>query len=282
MTLAGSQLRSRLAALGRLDDDALGLAEAALLLAALDRNEAGPDPDIGPYLHYLGELGAELARAADGCGDAQAQAACLAEVLSRRHRFRGDDRDDDDLSNINLMSVIDRRCGSADAIGLLALDVARRAGLLAEGLAFPAHFLLRIDDGDGQRAIIDPFSGGLPLGPPELRAMLKAVAGLDAELEPLHYAPLGNRDLLLRLGNSAKLRLLRLGRVERAVELVEALLLLAPAVPLLWREAGLMHMRLDNLSAAIAALEQFVSRTPNAQAKARTLALLAELKRRLH
>ena len=43
-----------------------------------------------------------------------------------------------------------------------------------------------------------------------------------------------------------------------------------------------MHMRLDNPHGAVAALEQFVARTPNAQARARTLALLAELKGHLH
>lgn len=281
MPSAGAQLRSRLAALGRLNDAEIGLAEAALLLAALERPESGAAPDITPYLAYMAELGAELAHEASACHDSQALAACLADVLSR-HRFRGDERDDDDLASTNLITVIDRHCGSADAIGLLAVEVARRAGLNAHGLAFPAHFLLRLEDESGQRTIIDPFAGGIPLGPPELRALLKAVAGLDAELEPPHYAILGNRELLLRLGNGAKLRALRLGRVDKALSLVEALLLLAPDMALLWREAGLMHMRLDNRPSAIAALEQFVSRTPNAQAKARTLTLLAELKRQLH
>ena len=200
----------------------------------------------------------------------------------RRHRFRGDDRDDDEIDNANLMCVIDRRRGVPAALGLLVLDVARAAGLVAEGLAFPVHFLLRIEDGSGRRLILDPSAGGRVMEPSDMRALLKVATGLGAELEPAHYAAMGNRDMVVRLQNETKLRLLRCGRIDRALEVVEATLLLAPDLALLWREAGLMHMRLDNPGGAVAALEQFVARTTNAQARARTQALLAELRGRLN
>jgi len=273
---AAATTRARLAGLAGLADDAVRPLEAALLLAALARPEAA----IDGYLHYMDELAQEVRAAAAG-SHAEHLADSLFEVIGRRHRFRGDDRDDDEIDNANLMCVIDRRRGVPAALGLLALDVARAAGLVAEGLAFPVHFLLRIEDGSGRRLILDPSAGGRVVEPSDMRALLKVATGLGAELEPAHYAAMGNRDMVVRLQNETKLRLLRCGRIDRALDVVEATLLLAPDLALLWREAGLMHMRLDNPSGAVAALEQFIARTPNAQARARTQALLAELRSRL-
>lgn len=277
MTQTAATARTRLAELGRLADAAVRPVEAALLLAALDR----PGRAIAAYLTYVAELADEVRAAA--AGDHAVQLAeSLFEVFGRRHRFRCDDRDDDEVDNANLMCVIDRRRGVPAALGLLVLDVARAAGLSAEGLAFPVHFLLRIEDTAGRRLILDPAAGGRVMEPPDMRALLKVTTGLSAELEPAHFIAMGNRDMVVRLQNETKLRLLRCGRLDRALGVVEATLLLAPDLALLWREAGLMHMRLDNPSGAVAALEQFVALTPNAQARARTQALLAELRGRLN
>lgn len=279
--MAGSTtgLRARLAAFGQSEDEAVGLGDAALMLAALDRQGA----ETAPYQDYLDTLAAEVTAALDG-GDSACEALVggLFDVIGRVHRFRVDDRDDDDIGNANLMTVIDRRRGVPDALGLLCLDVARRAGLAAEGLSFPIHFLMRLSDAGGRRLIVDPSACGRVVDPAQMRALLKAGQGADAELEPMHYTAMGNRDALIRLQTDIKLRHLRSGRVDLALAVVESMLLFAPTVALLWREAGLMHLRLGNTRPAIAALEHFITQTPNAQAKARTLALLAELKGHLH
>ncbi|MDO8607527.1 MAG: tetratricopeptide repeat protein [Phaeospirillum sp.] len=278
MTKCAATVRARLAELAGRDDGEVRPAEAALLLAALKRPAS--DAAIDGHLSYLTELAAEV-HAATG-GPVERLADGLFEAFSRCHRFRGDDRDDDEVDNANLAWVIDNRRGVASALGLLALDVARGAGLRADALAFPVHFLLRIEDDNGRRLILDPSAGGRVVEPPEMRALLKAAAGITSELEHGHYAAMANREMVVRLQNETKLRLLRCGRIDRALDVVEATLLLAPDLALLWREAGMMHMRLNNLGSAVAALEQFIARTPNAQARARTQTLLAELKGRLN
>lgn len=269
-------LRRRLGGLAALDDAELALGETALLLAALGRGDAGRAIDDAVAL--LTQWTAELIE--DGAVDAEARAAALVRVLVDRHRFHADPRDDE-LDNADLLWVLEHRRGTADALGLVWLEVARRAGWVAEGLAFPTHFLVRLEDAHGHRVIVDPYGGGAPVDPPALRALLKAGSGLAAELEPGLFTPLDNRDILLRLHNDLKLRLLRGGELARALAVVENLLLVAPDRPLLWREAGLMHMRLDNLPAAVAALEQFVARTGNGTAKRRTQQLLQEIRGRM-
>ena len=277
MAASAASARARLAGLAQLADGEVRPVEAALLMAALERS----DKSVESYLDYLAQLAAEVRAAAAG-RHAEQLALALFEVFGRCHRFRGDDRDDEEVENANLMWVIDRRRGVSSALGLLVLDVARAAGLAVEGLAFPVHFLLRIEDEGGRRLILDPTGGGRVIDPPEMRALLKYTSGLAAELEPGHYTGLGNREMVVRLQNETKLRLLRCGQVERALGVVEATLMLAPEAAALWREAGMMHMRLDNPGAAVIALEQFIARTTNAQARARTQTLLAELKGRLN
>ena len=90
--------------------------------------------------------------------------------------------------------------------------------------------------------------------PPELRALLKHGAGPDAELRPEHLAAVGNRDILLRLENNIKMRLLQAGEVEGALAILERMLLIAPSEPLLWLEAGGHYAHLGNLRAAMEAL----------------------------
>lgn len=254
-------------ALARLAGQAeLELADAALLLAALERT--------GEAASYAGRLDALAAGLAGD--DAETCAGRLAERLAG---FSLDTLDDDLAAN--LMWVLDEGRGTPEALGILWLEVARRAGWEAEALAFPGPLLVRLADSNGDRVIVDPALGGMVLAPCELRALLKAEAGLAAELEPSLFAPLPNRDILLRLRNEAKLRVLRSGRVAEAVAVVEAMLLFAPEEAHLWREAGMMHMRLDNLPAAIAALEQFVARSGNSPAARRTQLLLQEIRARM-
>ncbi|MGE5546585.1 MAG: SirB1 family protein [Solirubrobacterales bacterium] len=265
MGRAAGPYADRLAALAGAPDRDVALAETALAIAAPDH----PEVRVDTYLARCRAL-------ASGLGGRQAaeRGRTLAATLAD-HVTDAEDADADDL-----IWVLDHRRGGPMALGILALEAARAAGWTAEGLAFPGHFLIRVEDEDGGRAIVDPGARRLA-DPPALRALLKAIAGIDAELRPELWTALGNRDILIRLQNDAKMRALRAGRVDKALAAVEAVLLFAPGHAELWREAGLMHVRLGNVAAAVSALEQFVSRTPEGLARRRVLQMLQDLRARL-
>jgi len=273
-----AEIRADLSRLAGLPDEAVDLGEAALALAALER----PDLPREPYRRFLARLADETVAVAGGAGDADTRAAALAEVIAARHRFAGDGRDYDELENANLMRVIDRRRGLPVSLGILYVQVGRACGWPMHGLAFPLHFLIRLAGDDGRRVVLDPFHGAKRLDTADMRALLKAVTGNDAELEPAHYAPLGNREVLLRLQNNVKFRQLRAAQLAQALRTVEAMLLFAPCQSGLWREAGLMHMRLGDKRSAIASLEQFLARDTNTQARHRASVLLQELRGQPH
>src|SRR5260370_26153674 len=151
------------------------------------------------------------------------------------------------------MRVVDRRKGLPVALGILYMDAGRAQGWETVGLAFPGHFLVRLSDGP-ERLILDPFHGGRVCTAAELRELLKATAGLDSELQTEHYAPVSDRDVLLRLQNNLKARLIQAERYQQAVTVAETMLMLAPDLAELWREAGLLHAKLGNMRSDAAAL----------------------------
>jgi regulator of sirC expression with transglutaminase-like and TPR domain len=252
----------------------LGL--AALALAALDR----PRVDLARYRHHLASLAREVAEQAAAAHDPERRIAALNAVLMERYGYQGDTLTYEDLQNANLMRVIDRRKGLPVALGILYLHAGRAQGWDMAGLAFPGHFLLRLDD-DGTRLIIDPFHEGRVRQAAELRDLLKTMAGNDAELTPAHYAVASDRDVLLRLQNNIKLRLIESRQLEKALAVIDGMLLFAPDDAALWREAGVINAELGQLQAAIGALGRFLALADSDAARHHTAALIERLRKRL-
>jgi regulator of sirC expression with transglutaminase-like and TPR domain len=255
----------------------LPIGEAALALASFER----PRVSLARYRQHLAALARDVGRHAGAAGDLAARAGALNEVILLKYGYSGDELSYDDLQNANLMRVVDRRKGLPVALGILYLHTARAQGWDAAGLGFPGHFLIRLADG-AERLILDPFHVGRVYDAAALRELLKTMAGQEVELSPEHYAPVADRDVLLRLQNNLKSRLLQLGRHEHALRIVETMLLLAPDLAELWQEAGLLHGRAGNMRAAINALEAFVGLAPDGTARHQAAALLQQLKAKLN
>jgi regulator of sirC expression with transglutaminase-like and TPR domain len=267
--------------LSQMSSPILPIGEAALALASFERPRVG----LARYRQHLAALARDVGRHSGAKvhseGDLAARAQALNEIILLKHGYSGDELTYDDLQNANLMRVVDRRKGLPVALGILYLHAARAQGWDSVGLGFPGHFLVRLTEG-AERLILDPFHGGRVCDAAALRELLKAMAGQEVELSPNHYAPVTDRDVLLRLQNNLKSRLLQAGRFERALGVVETMLLLAPDLAELWHEAGLLHARLGNMRAGANALEQFILRAPESTARHQAAALLQQLKSKLN
>ena len=200
----------------------IDIAEAALLLAALDRPRVG----LARYRDQLAEMTAAAGGMAT-CADAHAAATMLVETIAKSFGFRGDDLTYDDLQNANLIRVFDRRKGLPVALGILYLHIGRAHGWSMTGTNFPSHFLVSVE-GKRSRALIDPFAGRVLQGANDVRTFLKAVAGKDAELTPDQVAPMSDRGVLLRLQNNIKTRLSAQEKFADAAKVATRMVRLAP------------------------------------------------------
>ena len=268
---ARGEAEATLTALANLPDDEIELAEAALAISMLRARSLDPVP----YRQHLTEIGRAVGHATGSLFESRIDA--LNHVILGTFGYEGDALNYDDLDNADLARVIDRRKGLPVSLGILYMHAAKAQGWSAAGLGFPGHFLVRIE-GDGEAAVVDPFHKGQVLDAAGLRALLKATCGLDAELEPTHWQAVSNRDVLIRLQNNIKARCLESGDIARALQAVEAMLLFAPDVADLWRDAGVLNLKLDQLSAAVRTLERYLELSGSGPARDEAERLLNQVR----
>ncbi len=271
--------RAALEAIGQLPDGEIDLADAALQLGRVD----APDADwLGARAH-LSELTRSIVTiAADVAnGDLPAQAAMLARVIATEHGYHGSQDGYDDLDRANLIRVVEQRRGLPVALGIIWLHVARAAGWQAHGVDFPGHFLIALA-GRGEQLVLDVFAGGVMLAAQDLRALLKRIEGPKVEIRPGLLQPMQNRAVLLRLQQNIKLRRLRDNDIAGGLACTEDMLRIAPEEFSQWREAAVMHQRLDHVSAALRCYGRFLQLAPKGAAADRVRATMDELRSRLN
>src|SRR5215212_5706363 len=154
------------ARLVRRKDDEIDLLRAALLIA----HEADPTLDAGSCVAQLEAL-AERVRtrlAERGITPGADPAAALPTILAlnlvlfTEEGFHGNTDDYYDPRNSYLNEVLARRTGIPISLALVYIEVARRVGLVLQGVGLPGHFLVGyIPPGpDGEPVFIDPFHDG--------------------------------------------------------------------------------------------------------------------------
>lgn len=272
-----------LRAIGALADEDIDPARAAIHIAALDH----PGIVTDRYFNHLNMLADDVAAAhADLLNDGQADGsearlAALKAVLHDQHGYRGDVQDYNDLQNADLIRVIDRRRGMPISLALLYISTARMLGWAAHGLNVPGHFLARLDY-EGARLIFDPFDSCHVMNAPDLRRLVKTVGGPEAELSASYYEPASNRDMLVRLQNNRKIRLIEAEEYESALSVVMALRAVAPDEYRLLLDEGVLCARTQRNQQAITALEAYIQKAPGAKDRHDAALLLNEIKHNLH
>ncbi len=197
-------------------DQDLDVAVGAALLA----RDAYPDLDVAGVVRELDRLAAPLFSARLEQLPAEAQARHVGELLfggPETTRFRGNESDYYDPKNSMLSDVLTRRLGIPLTLAIVYCEVARRVGVPARGIAFPGHFLVRIERVASLRGplVIDPFFGGRTLGDDELRARLERTLGpTGPETLDAHLAAATPRAILVRM--LTNLKAIYLTRNERA------------------------------------------------------------------
>ncbi len=275
--------QSYLDSLSKLSDDDIDLAKAAVALSA----RAYPERHLQRYLVHIEKLYACVAKRykelleAGAEDDLDTKIAALKHVIHDELGYDGDRESYDSLDNCNMLQVIDRRKGLPVAISILYIAAAQAQGWQAEGLNFPAHFMIRLSEG-AERRILDPFDHVKVLGAPDLRGLVKKFLGENAELSADYYNPVSRRDVLVRLQNNLKLRLIEMEAYDDALSVVQQMRHVVPDEPRFFLDEGVLLARLDQRQAAIKALEAYLASGLSPQERFEIEAFLMELRTTLH
>ncbi|MDI1325353.1 MAG: transglutaminase family protein [Brevundimonas sp.] len=179
---------------GQAEDDAFPLLEAAIACAIHDYPFRDPEPVRTLANHAADRLAERIG------GESPDDA--LAETMAADLRLNGDLLHYDAAANTDVIDVAERRRGLSVALSVFYLDAARRAGVKAQGVDFPGHFLLRVETPEGPVAL-DPFSQGRLVLPSELtrRALRAGLTPHVADRLDVLMAPVSDRQALIRMQN---------------------------------------------------------------------------------
>jgi len=234
----------------------IDLSRAALLIARAEY----PDLDLRRYLLQLQEL-ADGASSEEWAGSPLKRLHRLRRFLFEEQRFRGNDAEYYDPQNSFLNDVLDRRLGIPITLSLVFMEVGRRLALPVEGIGLPGHFIVGFEAGE-ERILLDPFNGGAILTPEGCQAVVSRVIGRPVTLEPGHFLPVTKRQLLSRMLTNLKAAYFKREDWEKALRILDRLLVLDPDAPGEERDRGLVFAKLGKFRAAIALWERYLRREP--------------------
>ena len=268
-----SASRRQFSALVALPDQDIDLAHAALLIAC----EEYPALEVDVYRARLDAMGQALLdrlQATAPAGRVQA----LNRYLFDEQRFRGNTEDYHDPRNSFLNEVLDRRTGIPITLSALYIEVARRAGLSADGVGLPGHFIVRVASPEGD-LLVDPFYGGTLLSQEDCQKRLDRVYGGKVRMELAMMASCSRRQILARMLRNLKAIYLKADDHLRALGVVDLLLRAQPESLEDLRDRGLLHASLDCYSGAVRDLEAYLERAPGAPDAPALLGRIADLRR---
>ena len=234
---------------GQADDEAFPLLEAAIACAIHDYPFRDPEPVRTLANHAAERLAERVA------GESPDEA--LAETMASDLRLNGDLLNYDHPGNTDVIDVAERRRGLSATLAIFYIDAARRAGVKAQGVDFPGHFLLRVETPDGPVAL-DPFSQGRLVLPSELtrRALRAGLTPHVADRLDVLMAPVSDRQALLRLQNVLFSRAIRAEDYEGAERSALRRALLDPEDHRPWLDVAAAREKQGALAGALEALSR--------------------------
>ena len=259
------------------------LLEAALCMA----QDEYPDLDVQQVLSDVDQLQARLKRRLPADASALQKLRLLNQFFFRDLGFGGNLNNYYDPDNSYLNIVLKTRRGIPISLGVLWLELATGLGLNARGVAFPGHFMVKVNLPKGQ-VVIDPFTGQ-SLSREELSERLapyrqRRLADIDGDSDDdtpiglyLHSAP--PRDIISRMLHNLK----EIHRTQedwpRLIAVVDRLIVLHPDAWVEYRDRGLAWAVQGEPSRAVPDLEQYLANAEAAADVDNVARRLAELRR---
>lgn len=260
-------------------DEHFPLLEAAISLA----QDEYPDLDVQQVLGDVDQLLARVKRRLPADSPDLQRLRALNQFFFRDLSFGGNVNDYYDPDNSYLNAVLRTRRGIPITLAVLWLELAVGLGLNARGVAFPGHFMVKVNLPKGQ-VLIDPFSGQ-SLSREELAERLEPFrqrSGVVDEFEVpmgLYLQSAPPREIISRMLRNLKDIHRTQEDWQRLISVQDRLIVLQPEAWPEYRDRGLALAMQGEVALAAADLETYLEHAEDALDIDVMAERLAELRR---
>ena len=245
-------------------DEHFPLLEAAISVA----QDEYPDLDVQQVLGDVDQLLARLKRRLPVDAPALQRLRALNQFFFRDLNFGGNVNDYYDPDNSYLNAVLKTRRGIPISLAVLWLELAVGMGLNARGVAFPGHFMVKVNLPKGQ-VVLDPFTGQ-SLSREDLAERLEPFrqrSGLIDEFEVpigLYLQSVPSRDIISRMLRNLKEIHKTQQDWQRLIAVQDRLIVLHPDAWSEYRDRGLALAAQGQASRAVPDLEIYLNHAEDA------------------
>ena len=244
-------------------DDEINLAEAALLIAS----EEYANLDIAAYLARLDEMAATLKHRLRADISPADTIIALNRFLFDEHGFSGNAADYYDPRHSFLNEVLDRKRGIPLTLALVYIEIGRRIGLPVQGIAFPAHFLVKCQLREGT-LVLDPYAKGISLSFDEIRQRIKSLRnGVEPPRSVIAgmLAAASNKEILVRMLRNLKGIYSHHQEWLKALAATDRIISVMPELAEEYRDRGMIYLSLECFRAALFDLQAYIKMLPVAE-----------------
>jgi regulator of sirC expression with transglutaminase-like and TPR domain len=268
--------RLKFADIAVLDEEAIDLATAALVIAA----DEYPGLDVQLYLDELDRIADRACEAASGLSDTSEILQSINSVLFLEYRYQGNRANYYDPRNSYLNQVIDRHTGIPITLSIIYMAVTDRAGLRVSGVGMPGHFLVKHTGPSGE-IYIDPFNAGRLIDTEGCARLLEDTSGGNLELRPEHLAAVTKKQILTRVLTNLLGIYSQAKDFARAIRALDLILMIHPNEPARIRDRGLLLAASGRERESIESLGQYIKLSPGATDATQIIDSIKKIKARL-
>lgn len=225
--------------------------------------EENPRLDVSRHLDSVHAWTQAARGRLGGSRDVERIVGTLNQLLFAEEGFHGENDDYYDPRSALLSEALDRHAGLPITLSILYLELSRRIGADAAGVALPGRFLVKFSGPFGV-IVVDPFDGGRVLSTVELQKLLDAMYGGGVQLREQHLRSFSPREILARELAQLKAAYLAQHDLQRAAASIDRMLILDDRDPYEVRDRAALAMQLHAYAQAIELFERYLLLMPSA------------------
>lgn len=251
----------------------LDLVEASLVIDL----EEDPRLDVDRHLGDVQVWSDAVRQRLEGSREVERIVATINRLLFDEEGFLGADDDYYDPRSALLSEVLERHAGLPITLSILYIELSRRAGVEAAGIALPGRFLVKLTGPFGV-IVVDPFDGGRVLSTAELQKILDGMFGGGVQLREHHLRSFTPRQILARELAQLKAAYLVQRDLTRAAASIDRLLILDARDAYEVRDRAALAMQMHAYAQAIELFERYLVLMPSADDRSRVREQIAYLR----